>query len=90
MNQNGRTTLMESAKLVSGPPNAQIKKFNAANYQSVTYADVARNPYTYKEQKLVFSEKVLQVVEGEQEINLRVATDGKFNDVVFVGYDPNY
>lgn len=63
--------------------------FNPANYQQVAYEDVARNPDNYKGQKLVFSGKVLQVVEGTSETDLRVATDGKYDDVVLVGYDPS-
>lgn len=45
-------------------------------------------PTPIKGEKLRFSGKVLQVMEGTSENNLRVATDGKYDDVVFVGYDP--
>lgn len=62
--------------------------FNPDSYQEVSYKDVARNPDSYKGQKLRFTGKVLQVVEGTTETDLRIATDGGYDDVVFVGYDP--
>lgn len=63
--------------------------FKPENYQQVAYIDVARNPDNYKNQKIVFSGKVLQVLEGTTETDLRIATDGGYGDVVFVGFDPS-
>lgn len=40
-------------------------------------------------QQLTFTGKVLQVVEGTDETDLRIATDGGWDDVIFVGYDPD-
>lgn len=63
--------------------------FDPAKYERVSYTDVARNPDSFTGKQLVFSGKVLQVVEGSTEINLRVATSGNYDDVIFVGYDPS-
>lgn len=63
--------------------------FNPANYVSVGYTDLARNPDNYKGSNIVITGKVLQVSEGKTEINLRVATDMKYDDIVFIGYDPS-
>lgn len=68
--------------------SALKEPFNPAKYGRVPYSDVARNPDAYKGKEIVFSGKALQVVEGSTENHLRVATDGRYDDVVFVGYDP--
>ncbi len=63
--------------------------FNPSNYSWPVYQDVARNPDSYSGQKLAFTGKVLQVVEGSSETDLRIATDGGYEDVIFVGFDPS-
>lgn len=68
--------------------SALKEAFKPENYQSVPFKDVARNPDSYAGQKLTFTGKVLQVVEGTTETDLRIATDGGYDDVIFVGFDP--
>lgn len=63
--------------------------FNPDNYQWPAYEDVARTPDDWSGQKVAFSGKVLQVIEGSDEIDLRVATDGEYDDVILVGYSPD-
>lgn len=69
--------------------NGLVEVLNPANYASVAYSDVARTPDAYAGQKLVFSGRVLQVVESSGETDLRIATDGKWDDVVMAGFDPS-
>ena len=69
--------------------NGLVEAFNPANYSWPAYRDVARNPDSYSGQKLAFKGKVLQVVEGDSETDLRIATDGGYDDVIFVGFDPS-
>lgn len=74
------------SKLVSA--HSSLKEvFKPENYSVVAFADVARNPDDYMGQQLTFTGKVLQVVEGTDETDLRIATDGGWDDVIFVGYD---
>lgn len=73
---------------LSTASNGLKEVFNPANYAAIPYVDLARNPDSYKGQKIVVSGKVLQVSESAKEINLRIATDGGYDDVVFAGYDP--
>lgn len=63
--------------------------FNPDNYSWPTYKEVARNPDNYKGQKVAFTGRVLQVLEGTEENKLRVATDGSYDDVIIVGYAPD-
>ena len=60
--------------------------FNPADYESVSYKDIARNPDSYIGKMVVFSGNVLQVMESDTEIDLRVATDGGYDDVVLAAY----
>lgn len=69
--------------------NGLVEAFNPANYSWPAYRDVARNPDSYSGQKLAFKGRVLQVVEGNSETDLRIATDGGYDDVIFVGFDPS-
>lgn len=69
--------------------NGLVEVLNPANYASVAYSDVARTPDAYDGQKLVFSGRVLQVVESSGETDLRIATDGEWDDVVMAGFDPS-
>lgn len=62
---------------------------NPANYATVAYTDVARTPDAYIGQKLAFSGKVLQVVETADETDLRIATDGGWDNVIMAGFDPS-
>ena len=76
------------SKLVSA--HSSLKEvFKPENYSAVAFADVARNPDDYMGQQLTFTGKDLQVVEGTDETDLRIATDGGWDDVIFVGYDPD-
>lgn len=78
------------AVAVLGAASTNLKEvFNPENYTAVAYADLARTPDAYAGQRIVISGKVLQVSESATEIDLRVATDGGYEDVVMVGYDPD-
>lgn len=78
------------AVAVLGAASTNLKEvFNPENYTSVAYSDLARTPDAYAGEKIVISGKVLQVSESATEIDLRVATDGGYEDVVMVGYDPS-
>ena len=54
----------------------------------ITYDQLSRNPEDYMGEKVKFSGHVLQVIEGDT-IMLRVATDGKYDDVILVSYSPS-
>lgn len=59
------------------------------DYDSVSYDKLARNPDDYENSLVKGSGNVLQVVEGDSEVDLRVGTssDG-YDDVVYLYYDP--
>lgn len=59
----------------------------------ITYSQLARTPDGYKGKKVKFYGRVIQVIEGKGETNLRIATKSTsygtyHDDVVLVYYDP--
>ena len=58
------------------------------DYQVIAYEDLARDPDSYTGQDIKITGRVLQVLEGDTETTLRVATSGNYDDVVMVGFDP--
>lgn len=54
----------------------------------ITYEQLARTPDEYKGKKAKFSGKVIQVVEGKGETDLRIAVSGNYDTILYVVYDP--
>ena len=52
----------------------------------ITYDQLARTPDDYEGEKVKFYGKVIQVLEGDKEIDLRIAIDGDYDMVVLVYY----
>lgn len=66
------------------------KAFNIADYQTgITYDQLARTPNDYKKKNVTFTGKVIQVIEGDSETDLRVAINGDSDNIVLVGFDPS-
>lgn len=51
---------------------------------SIDYKKLARNPGKYEGRRVKFSGRVLQVIEGSKSTTLRVATKGRWDNVVYV------
>lgn len=62
------------------------QKFDSVNYPVVSFDSLARTPDQYESKNIQLTGKVLQVIEGDDENNLRVAVNGDYNDVVLVEY----
>lgn len=54
----------------------------------ITYEDIARTPDNYKGKALCYTGEVIQVLEIDGEIDLRVALDEWWEDILLCGYDP--
>lgn len=55
----------------------------------ITYDNIARTPDDYYGKAICFTGEVLQLIEGEEETQIRLAVDSNWNDIVLCGYDPN-
>lgn len=97
--RRGRVVLIAAIVLVvlialvgafGGSKKKSDEPFDPSTYESMDYAAVAQNPDSYKDKKLYAKGKIVQVIEGDSETDLRVATatDG-YDDIVFVAYDPD-
>lgn len=60
-----------------------------AGYETgITYDQLARTPDDYKGELVKFTGKVIQVLEGDEEIDIRLAVDKNYDTVLFCAYDP--
>lgn len=62
----------------------------AQGYETgVTYQDLARNPDSFIGEKIKFSGKVVQLMEGTDEIQLRFAVNDDYDQMIYLAYSPD-
>lgn len=64
----------------------QLVWFDLSAYVELPYTDVARTPDAYNGTLVVCSGRVLQTMEDDGSVTMRLATSGDYDDVVLVGY----
>ena len=55
----------------------------------ITYDNLARTPDDYIGKAVCFTGKVVQLIEGDGETQIRLAIDGDYDKIILVGYDPS-
>lgn len=64
--------------------------FNPTDYQNgITYDNLARTPDDYLNSKVAFNGEVVQLIEGDGETQCRLAVEGNYDNMLFIGYDPS-
>lgn len=53
----------------------------------ISYKDLARNPEDYIGEKVKFKGNVVQVMEGDGEVQIRLAVGGDYNNIIYCVYD---
>lgn len=53
----------------------------------ITYNQIARTPDDYKGKKIKFKGKVIQVMEGDGEVQIRLAVGGDYDKIIYGVYD---
>lgn len=53
----------------------------------ITYNQLARTPDDYKGSKVKFKGKVIQVMEGDGEVQIRLAVGGNYDNIIYGVYD---
>lgn len=53
----------------------------------IGYKDLARNPKDYVGKKIKFKGKVIQVMEGDGEVQIRLAVNGDYDNIMYCAYD---
>lgn len=82
------SAIIAIAAICGNSAKPSSEPFDPANYQQVDYATVAKTPDDYKNQKLYFVGSVLQVLEGSNETDVRLATGvSGYDDIVYVKID---
>lgn len=77
----------EAARLAAEQAAAEAEAKEKLGYNTgITYSQLSRTPDDYEGEKVKFSGSVVQVIEGSGETQLRVATSGKYDNIVFVYY----
>ena len=51
----------------------------------ITYEQLARTPDNYKNKKVKFTGRVVQVMEGDDETQIRLAADSNYDTVLYCG-----
>ena len=60
----------------------------AKGYETgITYSNLARNPEDYKGKKIKFKGEVVQVIEGDETVQIRLAVNNDYDDILFCEYD---
>ncbi|MGL5381053.1 hypothetical protein [Clostridium sp.] len=62
------------------------KKEKQGYNTGITYSQIARNPDDYKGSKVTFKGKVIQVLEGDGEVQVRLAVNGSYDNVIYGVY----
>ena len=67
----------------------QAEKEKKGYDTGITYDNLARNPDDYKGEKVKFKGKVVQVIEGDSENQIRLAVNSDYDTILYCGYDPS-
>jgi hypothetical protein len=67
----------------------RLKKYRNLYKSNIFYSQLARTPEKYIESKISLKGYVLQVTEGSTLITIRLATSGKYDNVVMASFDPS-
>lgn len=69
------------------PNQGQTTKPGEEYNTGLTFKMISRNPEKYKGQKVKFSGNVLQIIEGTASNDIRMSTNGNYDDVIYATYD---
>jgi hypothetical protein len=82
-----REALIEAAEEEKSKA-AEAEAARVAYDTGITYEQLARTPDSYKGMKVKFYGKVIQVVEGDNQTDLRIEINDNSDNVLYVTYDP--
>lgn len=80
----------EAAEAAEAKAAAEAEAKEKAGYDTgITYDQLARTPDDYTEELVKFTGTVLQVMEGDEEIQIRLAVNDDYDKVLYCGYSPD-
>lgn len=78
----------QAAKEKAAAEQAAKEEAERIGYETgITYDQLARTPNDFEGKKAKFSGKVVQVMEGDGETQLRIAVDDNYDTILFVAYE---
>lgn len=76
------------SELSSEETSSSKEDTNPQHYQTgITYDQVARTPDDYKDQKIQFTGRVVQVMEDDDDTQIRLAVDGNYDNIILIDID---
>lgn len=76
------------SELSSEETSSSEEDTNPQHYQTgITYDQVARTPDDYKDQKIQFTGRVVQVMEDDDDTQIRLAVDGNYDNIILIDID---
>ncbi|WP_279235026.1 toxin regulator [Romboutsia faecis] len=77
----------ENARKAEEERKAAEAKEKQGYNTGITYKQLARTPDDYVGEKVKFKGKVVQVMEGDGETQIRLAVDGNYDNIIYGAYD---
>lgn len=69
--------------------SSERQTYSDSDYKTgITFDNISRNPKDYEGKLVYFTGEVVQLMEGDDENQIRLAVDGDYDKMIFIGYDP--
>lgn len=69
--------------------SSERQTYSDSDYKTgITFDNISRNPKDYEGKLVYFTGEVVQLMEGDDENQIRLAVDGDYDKVILIGYDP--
>lgn len=79
-----------SASKAASKASSEAAEKDPNSYNTgITYDQIARSPEDYKGKKMQFTGRVIQVMEDDDETEIRLAVDGNSDNIILVGFNPD-
>lgn len=69
--------------------SSERQTYSDSDYKTgITFDNISRNPKDYEGKLVYFTGEVVQLMEGDDENQIRLAVDGDYDKVILIGYNP--
>jgi len=85
--KDAKAQVIKDKKAADAKAKAQAEADKVGYDTGTTYSQLARNPDKYIGEKVKFSGEVIQVMEGDGEVQLRIAVNGNYDNILLAAYD---
>lgn len=69
--------------------SSERQTYGDSDYKTgITFDNISRNPKDYEGKLVYFTGEVVQLMEGDDENQIRLAVDGDYDNMILIGYNP--